>query len=278
MRVWQRATRPPRSLLAIVLVSLLVGSGVGWAAAAHESSDRIVAGQTAGGLSVLIQLNRAQIVFGGGDSRDDLADLVGRSTLPWRRTIDLLVVPAWDNKHATGALGLVERGHVARVLVVGEPGSSPVWPLLEQQAHAMSTDYAVISEPIRVDLGGERELRLGFGGYGSGNTAWATAQLRVGQVEIMLLDAASGAATVIAGDPNVPTRSHLVVALRSKTAGAILSDVLIEPKAERSSAWSAPTTRFTAEIARDERLTARINHNTIQLPRDRLKPVATFGS
>src|SRR5690606_34707542 len=92
----------PRRLLPIALIlGVLLGWGVGQiASAAATSRDQIVAGNTAGTLSVRLALDGTRIVIGGGDARAELADLVERSSLPWARSIHLLLVPASDTRHA----------------------------------------------------------------------------------------------------------------------------------------------------------------------------------
>jgi hypothetical protein len=133
----------------IAVVSVLVATLLERA----DTGDRVVVGNTLDLLTSSIEIDDYRILVGAGPSRSHSADMVGRTTRPWDRRVDLLIIPGWDRQQATGAIGLIEREQIEGVVVVGIPGAEPVWALLEREV-----DRADI--PIRF-LDGAHSLQVG---------------------------------------------------------------------------------------------------------------------
>lgn len=258
-------------ITAILLAAILAGAAIGFSLTNFGNDDEIVVGNTGGTLSVFARVNGAQIVFGGGGSRVDLADLVGRATLPWQRRIDLLIVPGWDNDQAIGALGLIERGQVRQVVIVGEPGTASIWSLLEQQARASSTSYLVASETHRVELPDDSELLLAGSPPTAASPSWAVASLHLRDMRVVFLDASTGDLSAVASEEDIPPAAHLLIASRPISSPVVDAEVWIAPQPQRSRDQLPVGPRFTAELAMNEQLSIGLTTSTLRLPLDKLQ-------
>ena len=112
----------------------------------------MVVGNTAGTLVAIAEVEGQRVVFGSGPSRSHAADLLGRTTRPWDREIDLLVLPGWDDRHVTGALGLVERESVQGIAVIGIPGNEPAWTHLERETQARGIDFVFLNGASKLSI------------------------------------------------------------------------------------------------------------------------------
>ena len=75
----RQLTRP---ITLTIIVATVFGASAGQIFAKAGDGNRVVVGNTGGTLSSVIQLNNSLIVFGGGNARTDLADLVGVQRYP----------------------------------------------------------------------------------------------------------------------------------------------------------------------------------------------------
>lgn len=144
--------RPPRKYM-LSLALLLVGSVLAaLLVQSLPSEDHLYVGNTAGALTAMFEIDGQRVLVGAGPTRAHAADFVGRSTRPWSSHIDLLLVPAWDDTHAVGALGLLERRSVSGIGVIGTPGDDPIWTLLERRAQQDDVPVRFLSSPHRLEL------------------------------------------------------------------------------------------------------------------------------
>lgn len=269
------ARSPLARLAGVVALAALVGALLGEAALAAGPGDRVVIGRTGDTLSVLVDAAGARIVIGGGNSRADLADLVGRSTLPWDRQVDLLVVPAWDERHVAGALGLVERGDVHGVAVLGLEDRGAAWTALQRAADETGTRVRYLDG--RQALHAAPGLDLDFDvGAGDGPRAGLTAGVTFGGVRVAVIDAPAGARARWPSGPTRQERARVLVSLRALPEGGASGTLLaVRPAGERSSQLVAAGASYVAEVARGRRLTLRLGPDGVRLPLGAVTPAAT---
>lgn len=241
----------------VVALGLLVGLFVGTATARYEPDDQIIVGNTSGTLSALLVVDGHTIVIGGGDSRSGLADLVGRSTLPWQRHIDLLIVPAADDAHLAGALGLVERGAVSGLVLLGFSEDSAALAMLEREADRAKVSVRYVDNPHYLTLDDGVEVRLQA-------DQPASVEIRYHQARIVLIDSTSTQVTGNSTDP-VPN-AHVVISMRQGRQGLPGASLLVQPYAERSRALQASDAIYRLELERGERCTLRLHAESIRTP------------
>lgn len=242
------------------LMSLVAGLGLGLLASllaiGRSPSDRIVVGGTGNTLSVVLLLNGKEIVIGGGSVPNDAVDLADRSTLPWQRPYELLLVPAWDTVHLPGALSLVERGAVRSVAVLGAPGNEPAWTILERQARRSGSEFKVVTQPAVVPLGPDAALEL------RPTPTGAFVCLRTGTVRVSIVDAVANPLTA---DPC--GRPTAAIALRA-SAGRV-APLVVRPKPRRAEEF-AQTGTFEIQLARGERAEIRLAGDEFRVRRSSL--------
>ncbi len=258
-------------LLITIVVAALVGVTSGEVLAGAGSSDRVVVGNTGGTLSAVIQVNGALIVVGGGNARTDLADLVGRSTVPWRRHVNLLVVPGWDDQQAIGALGLIERGGVREVVVVGTPTGSAVSRALQQSAAERGIPLSVITGHNSVQIATGVSLDLVAGQPSSGPTAeYVIGDLHYFDCSITIVDASKDGMKSMIGDKVTIERTHLLVEMRTLPSFQSQTDVILQPRAETGVALTDSAASYVGEIKGGQRMTVRLSQHELRLPLDQL--------
>ena len=258
-------------LVITILVASLVGVTSGEVVAGSGGADRVVIGNTGGTLSAVIQVNGSLVVIGGGNARTDLADLVGRSTVPWRRHINLLIVPGWDDQQAIGALGLVERGGVKQLVILGTPPDSAVSRALQQAAAERGIPLSVVTGHNAVDLAHGDSLEL-EAGQPSANTApeYAVFVVHYGDSSITFVDATNDGLKAMIGDGVNVERTHVLVEMRSLAGLSVSADVLLEPRANSAAALAESPALYLGEIKSGQRVTIRLSQHELRLPLDQL--------
>jgi hypothetical protein len=154
----RRAVRPHAEWFLFIFGGVVTGILLSVVVSILDFDDRIVVGNTGGTLSSLIEVDQERILIGAGPSRSHAADLIGRTTRPWDREVDLLILPGWDDHHVAGAIGLIERRAVHAIAVVGLPGEEVSWTILEREARDHDVPITFISRPSTLDLSGNSEL------------------------------------------------------------------------------------------------------------------------
>lgn len=220
-------------------------------------------GNTAGTLTTMVETGDSRILVGAGPTRAHAADLIGRTTRPWDRVIDLMIIPGWDDSHAVGALGMLERRSVHSIAVLGLPGNEPVWTMLERRAQADDIRLRYLSSTHRLALSPDVELRLSSLGQGIG--AWVRMDYHGMRVDVLDTEDVSGAAPP---EAHFQLRNeHLVVNMRSQRApGFAEPRLLIRPMPFYRDEFQEPHAEFVREIDRNDQLRIELSEGEIRLP------------
>jgi hypothetical protein len=266
-------------LLLTVIAAALIGASGGELVARAGNGDRVAVGNTGGTLSGVIQVDDALIVVGGGNARTDLADLVGRSTVPWHRKIDLLVVPGWDDQQPIGALGLLERGEVVQVVIAGQPADKPVWTALEQQAARDGIPVSIVTGDNTVKVSPHVELEIRAGQPTAAETdPFSVVALLYHASRITFIDASADGIRSMTANNVTLDRTHVLVAIRPATTLQLQSDILLQPRAVSKSDVSDYQASFTGEVRSGHNITIRLKPHEIRLPLDTVTGVSTNTS
>lgn len=265
-RLWHLWTEVVRdSPLVRAVLWLASGLALGFIAGAlltqWSLGDRLVIGGTSQELSVLLEIDGQRIVIGGGSSRSDLVDFIDRSTLPWDRQVDLLLVPAWDERHLPGALDLIERRPVRGIVLLGLPGSAPAWTLLERAAQARQITVRYVAEPQRVTLADLFWLEL----YppADGNRERGTRVLiHLGDVRVAVVDASKDDRDQWAATAD----AHLLVAMRQPPAGLGPVPLVARPLPRRPSDFVQIDVAYELVLDRGQRSTFRFTSHELRVP------------
>ncbi len=257
-----------------ILVGVLLGLTGGIVAAGAGRSDQVVVGNTGGTLSGVIQVGGATIVVGGGNARSDLADLVGRATLPWNRHIDLMIIPGWDNQQPLGVLGLIERGGIDQILVAGQPASNPTWVAMQAAAASSAIPVNVFTGHQSVTVAPDISIDLFAGPPTSGATLeYAAITLRFHQTLLTFVDASSAGATSLGSLADPSPHAQVLVAMRALAAFPSDSDVVLQPQAAKSSDLSTLNAAYLGEIRTGQHLKIRLKPDEVRLPLSTLTAV-----
>lgn len=281
--VWQRFRRytKERSLLRIlvrpttltIIVAVLLGATAGQLLASTGENDQVVVGNTGGTLSSIIRLDNALIVFGGGNARSDLADLLGRSTLPWKRKVDLLILPGWDSQQAIGALGLLERQNVKQIVILGQPSTETVWTVLYQKASSRAIPVNVTNNRSRIEIGSSVRLELTASDpLSSESPEFALLTLHFHAVQISFLDASKDGIGALKSADAMPLRTHALVLSRAATNLATTSSLRVQPSAARSGDFELPSSNYQRELGSGERITVDLAFDELRLDLDAVRP------
>lgn len=254
-------------LFFVVVLAVIVGGTAGEVIARSGTSDEVVVGNTGGTLSAFIRMEGATIVVGGGNARTDLADLVGRSTVPWRRRIDLLVVPGWDDQQPIGALGLIERGGVAQVVIVGQPDNKPTWNALLQAAanHGIPVNVvngqntANISDDVHLDVRADEPTA-------SPTAQWAIISLHYHKSLVSLVDISADGVQTLNRSGITLDRAHVLVEMRSAPTLMTQDDVLLRPSASTGSQLGGVAAAYSAEIRGGQRIAIHLSPSQLRMP------------
>ncbi len=218
----------------------------------HQASPRVVVGGAGNTLSTILVFDGRVIVLGSGSTSNDSVELADRTTLPWQRPYDLLIVPAWDTDQVTGAIGFVERRAVRSVIVAGSPNNDPAWTIVERMATARGLRFSLLTESFVVPLGNESVLEV----FPRQDVLLAC--LRVGVVRISLVDAATQAEYA---DPC--GRAAAVVAFRQ---GVRLGAPLVLRPEPRRATDLAPVAPYEIQLGRGERVEIRFANGELHVP------------
>jgi hypothetical protein len=260
--------RPYGPVTAITLIAILLGFG-GYTYVESRSTDgRIVIGNTAGSLTAIVEYGDDRVMIGAGPTRAHAADLLGRSTVPWDRSVDLLIIPGWDDFHATGALGLLERHAVRDIAVIGIPGEDPIWTLLEREAQEQDVAIRFFDREQTLELDDNIEFMFASGSHEAAGT-WV--QLLYGGALIQLADTTTTSHPV---NPALPWASdpHVFIAMRSGTVSSETpARVLVQPEPFIRHEIEDLMAEYVADIPRNERLELTLDEGTIRLPLDSVR-------
>jgi hypothetical protein len=241
------------------------------AISAIETKDRIVAGNTGGSISVLLELEDSRVLIGAGPSRSHAANLVGGITRPWDREIDLLLLPGWDDHHAAGAIGLLERRSVNSIAVVGLPGEEPVWTHLERDAQLSDVSIRYLDRTHRLDLGDNSSLLLSSAVSGS-NGSWF--QLEHLGIQIDIIDAQD--AEPARPDPRAfrNTNDHVVINMREpQTPGNLSPELLVSPSAFWHGDFNELESTYWTGVDRNDHVVLEIAEKQASIPLDSVTEV-----
>lgn len=253
-----------RWTIGAVLLATISGAVLAGVAMRIEPDERIVTGNTSGTLTTLLDLNAGRIMVGAGPSRSHAADLLGRSTRPWDRTIDLLVLPGWDDTHVPGALGLIERQSVSGIAVVGIPGDEPSWTLLEREVERRDIRIRYLDSTSKLSL--SEHSALTFSLLGSDQPGgW----IRLAHYDklIDIVDARDSAS----GTPDIRAMStddtHVRINLRDHHQPLHATpELLIFPQPFWNQDFEEIASPYVVEVDRNEHVTISLKPEELSLP------------
>ncbi len=239
------------------LSGLLFGSLVG----SYQPDNQMIVGGTGRTLSVVLLLADHEIIIGGGSVPNDVVELADRSTVPWQRPYELLILPSWDTEHIPGALSLIERGAIRSVAVVGPATSDPAWSILERQAERRHTSVRFVMESSRLPL--DQNTTLEF----FPTKAGLVICLRSGPLSLEVLDHQAKTPR-----PLHCGQSTVVISLRQPS----LTDaaLVIRPRPRRAQEL-ASSARYEIQLDRGERVTLRLGASELRVRRDKVLTAPT---
>ncbi|WP_448575266.1 hypothetical protein [Thermomicrobium sp.] len=255
MRLVSLRSTIARPAFAWLALGLLLGTVLGTAASQLRPTDRLVVGGTGRTLSVLLVTDRTEVLIGGGTDPNDAADFVDRSTVPWQRPLELLVVPAWDPEHIPGALGIIERGNAHAIVVWGQAGNEPAWTVLERRAQTAGISFEWIRGAAVIPIDATTRLLLETRPNGG------VICLERGELRVVIVDTGGE-------QPSRACRqSAATISLRRTITPE--ARLLVRPRPLRASelASAAP---YEVQLERGERLTIRLRDAELRLPLDAL--------
>jgi hypothetical protein len=261
----------PHSLtLVIIAISSVAGVVLALIAQSINPEDRIVVGNTAGSLTVVIETGQSRIMIGAGPSRSHAADLAGRATRPWDRSIDLLIIPGWDDYHVPGVLGLIERRSVEGIAIIGLPGEDPAWTILERAATASDVPLRYVSNPSRLELPNNNSLLVAeLAGEQEGIWARFTTskfhidvfdgyQLHDAQIDPRIAQLLDDTVTISMRSTALPSGSTPAVA------------VVPQPHWQRD--FTGVDANFWAGVDRNEALVISLGAEELRIPQESIEP------
>ncbi|MCM8745190.1 hypothetical protein NET03_01455 [Thermomicrobium sp. CFH 73360] len=244
-----------------LLIGLIGGLLFGSFASSYQPNGHIVVGGTGRTLSVVLLLGDSEIIVGGGTVPNDVVELADRSTVPWQRPYELLIIPSWDTEHVPGALSLIERGTLRSVAIVGPVKSDPVWTILERQAELHHATVRFITAPSRLLFDQNTTLEL------LPSEAGLVTCLRSGSLVVEVRDQ-----RVSAQLPANCGQSAAVVSLRQ--ASSVDASLLIRPRPRRAQEL-VNSARYEIQLDRGERVTLRLGTSELRVRRDKVVTVPT---
>ncbi|MDW7981239.1 MAG: hypothetical protein RMH81_00260 [Thermomicrobium sp.] len=239
-------------LLGWLVSGFLLGFLVTSLSSRHHPDGRLIVGGTGSTLSVVLLLSGRTIIVGGGTAPNEVVELVDRSTLPWRRPYDLLILPGWDTTHLPGALSLVERRAVDAVAVLGAPDRDPAWTILERRARERRVTVHFVA--VRSLLTLDRSTRLELFPASDGTTIC----LEVGALRIALVDQR----------PNHPigaTCSTPIVLIAVRQSTLASAPVLVRPRPQRATDLTSHAEREVL-VSRGEAIELRVSEHEVRVP------------
>lgn len=265
-----------------MIVAVLLGATGGQLLASAGDNDQVVVGNTGGALSSIIRVDNALIVFGGGNARSDLADLLGRSTLPWKRHVDLLIIPGWDSQQALGALGLLERQNVDQIVILGQPSTETIWTVLYQTASSHAVPVNVTNNRSQIAIGPAVSLELAAGDpLSSESSEFALLTLHYHAVQLSFLDASKVGITDMNSANLASSHTHVLVLSRAASGLATSAALRLQPSSTHPGDFDVASSSYQRELGRGERITIGLAANQLRLDLDAVKrtsgapPIAT---
>jgi hypothetical protein len=107
--------------------------------------------RTTGSVSALIVTERERVLIINSDNRGVTRSAIGRFARPWEPTITTLLAPAND----TAVVGLWEAlrdPRIQQVIIVGLPGSDPLWCRIERECAQRGVDLEYVNARSYVAL------------------------------------------------------------------------------------------------------------------------------
>lgn len=274
-RAWSSIHRVTAVLRAhsksILLATSVVAIGVivGAIASYVDTGDRLLIGNTAGSLSILAEIEDHRVLIGAGPTRSHAADFVGRSTRPWDREIDLLVLPGWDAFHATGALGLLERREVSGIAVIGIPDEEPIWAMLEREAQRQDIPVRFLEQPHRLDSGNGAEFTMIDLGSRGETGSWVRLEYHGARFDIV--DVSGETSAALLGPFIDPGNDHVVINARLGNVPDGQEPVLLaRPEPFHHRDFEEDGTGYIANVSRNERVVLRLSEREVRISLDEI--------
>jgi hypothetical protein len=267
--LWSLLVRP---VTLTVIVAILLGATTGQLLASAGNDDQVVVGNTGGTLSSIIRVDKELIVFGGGNARSDLADLLGRSTLPWKRQVDLLIIPGWDSEQAVGALGLLERQDVKQVVILGQPSTTTIWTVLYQTASSHAVPVNIANQQSRIEISPDVRLELAAADVQPGETtAFALVTLQYHAVRLSFLDVSKDGVNAFNSANVAPARTHALMVSRAASGLRTSATLRVQPASSQAGDFDLVSSSYQRELGRGERITIGLASDELRLDLNAVK-------
>lgn len=253
----------------IVLGSTILGLLLAGLVSNIETTQQLYVGNTGGSLSVVLELSEARVMIGAGPSRAHAADFIGRTTRPWDREVDLLVLPGWDDQHVAGALGLLERESVSGIAVVGIPDEHPSWTLLEREAEAQDIHISHLGREAQLTL--DEMTRITFSEV-DGSAAGSWVRLEHGGKRIDIIDTERGEHVIPPPATMTVANEHMLINTRGQSVPAGQSPALaVVPEPFWRNDFAPIETDYQVTLARNEQINIQLDENEIRMPLERVQ-------
>lgn len=109
--------------------------------------------RTGQNFSALIVTARHRILVINADDRGEARSSLGRFARPWEPDITTVLAPATDSA-AIGLWEVLSGSQIQRALIVGTPGSDPIWTRIERECALRGIQLQYVVAPSEVDLAG----------------------------------------------------------------------------------------------------------------------------
>jgi hypothetical protein len=123
------------------------------AGAVTESASELRLVRTGDNISALIITGNERILLINSDDRTATRSAIGRLARPWEPVTKTLIAPA-DDAAAVGLWEALRDPRIRQAIIVGTPGSDPIWSRIERECAQRSVELEYVSTLSHVELTG----------------------------------------------------------------------------------------------------------------------------
>lgn len=143
--------RSKQWLVACITGLLVFATPLLIASAVNTPDPEIRLIRTGDRISALIVTNDERVLLINSADRGETRSAIGRLARPWESVPHVLVAPA-DDRAATGLWEAMRHPEIERVIIVGLPGSDPVWSTIEREAKRRGIPIDYVQTMSKVTL------------------------------------------------------------------------------------------------------------------------------